>query len=155
MDVHRGPAGLFGGVDQAGEVGEVVRSRVERGQCLGGWRDLPEFLAEEKDAVGVHVPAGLPERPGESIEHVCRPDAQHQVVVAVGHVAAGVALVQREPVGQSALFGSGHGAFQSVPADVDAVGVPVGVVGQSLQRPGSFATAEVEDACRRSAVRPA
>ena len=122
--------------------------------AAGGRRDLPEALADQQDAVGVDVPAGQLQRPGEPVERVCRPDAQHQVVVAVGHVRPGVALVQGEPVGEAALRRRRR-RVQGVRAEVDAVGVPVGVVGEGLHRPGRLPAAEVEDAGRRLPVRPA
>jgi hypothetical protein len=150
--VHRGPAGLLGGVEQAGQVGVVLGLRVERGEGLGGRWDLPEALADEEDAVRVHVPAGLPQRAGEPVEHMRRAHAQHQVVVAVRHVRAGVALVQREPVGEAAVGGGVGGPLQGEGADVDAVGVPVGIVGERLHRPGTRPAAEIEDARGRPPV---
>jgi len=103
----------------------------------------------------MHVPTGQFQRPGESAERVCRTDAQHQVVVAVRHVRPGVALVQRQPVGEAAFDRGGLGAFEGVPADVDAVRVTVGVVREGLQRPRRLPAAEVENAGRRLPVRPA
>jgi hypothetical protein len=123
--------------------------------AAGGRRGLPEAFADQQDAVGPHVLTGQPESVGEAAEGVAGPDAQHQVVVAVGHVGPGIALVQDEPVGQAARGRGGLRAFEGVRVDVDAVGVPVGVVGEGLQRPRGLAAAEVEDPGRRLPVRPA
>jgi hypothetical protein len=64
-------------------------------------------------------------------------------------------LVQREPVSQAAAVRSRRGAFQRVRADVDAVRVPVGALGEGLYSPDRLPTAQIQDAGRRLPARPA